>query len=95
MKSAAVKIVIKLINFEQKQRRMDIAQELFAGFNDNPDSLKKVTTKEQSFQWIYFAAIKKIKEKPKQQRFRSVLRIGKNAGLNVLYPKGDQIAIDK
>ena len=34
MKRAAVKIIL---NFEQKQRRMDIAQEMLTTFNDDPD----------------------------------------------------------
>ena len=44
MKHAAVKIVPKLLNFEQKQSCMDIAQEMLATFNDNQDLLKKVIT---------------------------------------------------
>ena len=34
MKCAAVKIVPKLLNFELKQRLMDIAQEMLTPFND-------------------------------------------------------------
>ena len=41
MKCTAAKIVPKLLNFEQKQRRMDIAQELLNIVNDDPDFLKK------------------------------------------------------
>ena len=40
MKCAAAKIVPKLLNFEQKQRRMDIAQ-LLKTLADDPDLLKK------------------------------------------------------
>ena len=36
MKRAAAKIVSKLLNFEQKQRRMDIVQEILTTFNDDP-----------------------------------------------------------
>ena len=43
MKPAAAKIVPKLLNFEQKQRRMDIAQKMLTTFNNDPDLLKKVT----------------------------------------------------
>ena len=32
MKSAVAKIVLKLLNFEQKQRGMDITQEMFIIF---------------------------------------------------------------
>ena len=34
MKRAAARIVPKLLSFEQKQRRMDIAQEMLATFNN-------------------------------------------------------------
>ena len=37
MKRAAAKIVPKLLNFEQKQCCMDIAQEMLTTFNDNSD----------------------------------------------------------
>ena len=43
-KTCAAKIVSKLLNFEQKQHRMDIAQEMLTTFNDYPDLLKKVIT---------------------------------------------------
>ena len=42
MKRATVKIVPKLQNFDQKQRRMDLAQEMLMTFNDDPHLLKKV-----------------------------------------------------
>ena len=48
---AAAKIVSKLLNFEQKQRRMDIAQGMLTIFNDSPDLLKKVRTDDQS--WVH------------------------------------------
>ena len=51
MKRAAMKIVPKLLNFGQKQRRMDIAQEKLTTFNDDPDLLKKVITGDES--WVY------------------------------------------
>ena len=41
MKSADVRIVPKLLNFEPRQRRMDIAQEILNTFNDDTDLLKK------------------------------------------------------
>ena len=46
MKRAAAKSVPKLLNFEQKQRRMDIAQEILMTFNNDPDLLNKVITGE-------------------------------------------------
>ena len=44
MNRASAKIVPKLLNFERKQRRMDIVQKMLATFNDDPDLLKKVIT---------------------------------------------------
>ena len=41
MKRAVAKIVPKLLNSEQKQSCMDIAQEMLMTLNDNPDLLKK------------------------------------------------------
>ena len=75
-KHAATKIAPQLLNFELKQQRMDIAQEMLTTFNDDPDLLKKVITSDES--WIYgciienkaqsirFATIEEIKEKSKQ-----------------------------
>ena len=51
MKGAAAKIVPKLLNFEQKQRRTDIAQEMLTTFNDDVDLLKKDITDYES--WLY------------------------------------------
>ena len=44
MKHEAANIVPKLLNFEHKQRRMDIAQEMLMTFNNDPNLLKKVVT---------------------------------------------------
>ena len=51
MKRVAAKIVPKLPSFEQKQRRLDIAQEMLTTFNDDLDLLKKVITDDES--WVY------------------------------------------
>ena len=48
MKHAAANIVLKLLNFEQKQHRMNIAQEMLMTFNDDSDLLKKVITGAES-----------------------------------------------
>ena len=48
MKRAAAKIVSKLLNIEQKQRRMDNAQKMLTTFNDDPDLIKKFITAEES-----------------------------------------------
>ena len=51
-KRAAEEIVLKLLNLEQKQRRMDdIAQEMLSMLHDDPDLLKKVITVDES--WVY------------------------------------------
>ena len=50
IKLAAAKIVLKLLNFDQKQRCIDIAQEILTTFNDNPDFLKIITGGEP---WVY------------------------------------------
>ena len=51
MKHAAARIVPKLLNFKQKQRRMDIAHGMLTTFNVNPDFLKKAITGHES--WVY------------------------------------------
>ena len=48
MKRAAAKIVPKLLNFEQKQRLMDIAQEMLMMFKDYSDLFKKFITGNES-----------------------------------------------
>ena len=47
MKRAAVKIVSKLLNLEQKQQRMDIAQKMLTKFKNDPDLLRKVITSDE------------------------------------------------
>ena len=51
IKRAAANIVPKLQNFQQKQRRMDNAQEMLTTFNDDPDMVRKVITGNGS--WVY------------------------------------------
>ena len=48
MKRAATKIVPKLLNFEQKQRRKDMAKEMLTTSNDDLDMLKKFITGNES-----------------------------------------------
>ena len=52
-RSTAAKIVSKLLNFQQKQLRMGIAQELLTTFNDDPDLLKKVVAGDESCVWLW------------------------------------------
>ena len=51
MKRAAAKIVSKLLNFEQKKRRMANAQEMLTTLNDNPDLLKNFIIDAKT--WVY------------------------------------------
>ena len=48
MKTAAAKIVPKLVNFAQKQRRVDIAPEMLTNVNEDSDFLKTVITIDES-----------------------------------------------
>ena len=78
MKSAAAKIVPKWLNFEQKQRRTDIAQKMWTTFNDDPDFLKKFITTDVS--WVYSCGIEtqaqssqwKRPEEPRSKKSRQV-----------------------
>ena len=81
MTYATAKIVARLLNFEQKQRCMDIVQEMLSTFNDDVDLLKKVITgnqlsvfgydteiKVQSFQW----KLQKSENRKKNQKFGQI-----------------------
>ena len=48
LQRVAAKIVPKLLNFEQKHRRMDIGQDMLTTFNDNPDLFKKIINGDES-----------------------------------------------
>ena len=50
LKRVAAKFVPRLLNFDQKTRRMTIAQEMLNDVNDDPDLLKKVITGDES--WV-------------------------------------------
>ena len=58
MKHVVPKIVQKLLNFEQKQRRIEIAQEMLTSFNYDPDLLQKVITGDESWTYGYDTEIK-------------------------------------
>jgi len=51
MKRVSAKFVPKLLNFDQKSRRMSISQEMLNDVNDDPDLLKKVITGDET--WVY------------------------------------------
>ena len=53
MKHAPVNIIPKLLNFDQKQRVKQIAQELLTKFNDDPNLLKMVITDNESCVYGY------------------------------------------
>ena len=48
IKRAPAKFISKLRNFKQKQRCMNIAQQMLKTFKDDPDLLKKVITSDES-----------------------------------------------
>ena len=51
MERAEAKIVPILLNFEQNQRRINIAEAILTTFNGDPDFLEKVITGDES--WVY------------------------------------------
>ena len=51
MKHAAAEIVPIFLNFKQKQRRMNFAQEILTTLNNDPDLLEKVKAGGES--WLY------------------------------------------
>ena len=51
IRERAAKIIPNLQNFEQKQCRMNIVEEMLTAFNDDPNLLRKVITSDES--WVY------------------------------------------
>ena len=51
MKRVAAKFVPKLLNFEQKQRRIEVAQESLNEVNDDAELLKRIITVDKT--WLY------------------------------------------
>ena len=51
MKRVAAKFDPKLLNFEQKQRRMEVAQESLNEVNDGAELLKRIITGDET--WVY------------------------------------------
>ncbi|KYN10054.1 hypothetical protein ALC57_17743, partial [Trachymyrmex cornetzi] len=49
MTRVSAKFVPKLLNFDQKQRRMNIAQDMLNDVNDDPDLLKRVITGDETW----------------------------------------------
>ncbi|XP_025262232.1 protein GVQW3-like [Camponotus floridanus] len=78
MQRVAAKFVPKLLNFDQKQRRVDIAQELLNAVNDDPDLFKRVITGDESWVYGYDVEIKaqssqwKRSEEPRPKKARQV-----------------------
>ena len=48
----AANVFLKLLIFKQKQRRMDIAQEMLTMFNGDPDLFKRVKTVDETCYYI-------------------------------------------
>ena len=110
MNRATFKIVPKLLNFVQSQRRMDITQGMLTAFNGDSDFL---ITGDKS--WVYgyeietkaqsspFAMLEEIKENSKQELLampNDVPRIEKKRWHKCItseghYFEGDKIVIDK
>ena len=74
MRREAAKFVPKLLNFKQKQRRTDIAQEMLTTFNDDADLLKKVITSDES--WMYHHNESAQKSQDQKSTSRSVISEG-------------------
>ena len=53
MKCGAAKFVPKLLNFEQKQRRIEVAQESFNKVNDDAELLKRIITGNETYIYGY------------------------------------------
>ena len=78
MKLEPQEIVLKLLNIEQKEHRMDIAQEILTTFNSDPDLLKEVITGDES--WMYDCGIEtkdqlsqwKCSEEPREKKASQV-----------------------
>ena len=51
IRRVSAKFVPKLLNFDQKKRRMTIAQEMLNAVNEDPDFLKRAITGDES--WVY------------------------------------------
>ena len=51
MERVAAKFVSKLLNFKQKQRRMEVAQESLNEVNDDAELLKRIITGDET--WVY------------------------------------------
>lgn len=51
MKRVTAKFVLKLLNFQQKQHRVTIAEQMLVDVADNPDLFKRVITGDET--WIY------------------------------------------
>ena len=78
IKRVATMIVPKLLNSEQTQLRIDIAQEMFTTFNDDPHLLKNIITSDEL--WVYGYDIEtkaqssqwKRPEKPRSKKISKV-----------------------
>ena len=60
MKRVAAKFVPKLLNFEQKQRRIKIAQESLNEVNDDAELLKRIITGDETLVYGYDVEVNSI-----------------------------------
>lgn len=65
MKRVAAKFVPKLLNFQQKQHRVTIAEQMLADVADDPDLLKRVITGDET--WVYGYDIETKTQSPQWQ----------------------------
>ena len=78
MRQVAVKFVPKLPNFDQKQHRKNIAQELLDSVSDEPNLLQRVITGNESWVYGYDVETKaqssqwKLPHEPKPKKARQV-----------------------
>ncbi|XP_029673845.1 protein GVQW3-like [Formica exsecta] len=78
LRCVAAKFVPKLLNFDQKQCRMGIAQELLNEVNDDPELLKRVITGDETWVYGYNVETKaqssqwKLPEEPRPKKNRQV-----------------------
>lgn len=66
MSRVAAKFVPKLLNFDQKQHRVNIAQEMLDSVRDDPNVLQRVITGDES--WVYGYDVETKAQSPRLRR---------------------------
>ncbi|XP_068620627.1 histone-lysine N-methyltransferase SETMAR-like [Battus philenor] len=78
MRRFAAKIVPKLLNFDQKQHRMNIANEMLESVRDDPNLLQRVITGDESWVYGYDVETKAQSSQwklPHEQRLKKALQV--------------------